>query len=174
MADRINLVQTPPSTESETRAQTGVSNGQPVRPRHPEWIRVRAPFGEKYTHLKGLVQGLRLHTVCQEALCPNVGECWGAGTLTIMILGDVCTRACRFCKVKSGNPNGILDPDEPAKVARACSHWDGRLEASRVPILKAWQSSSDLPIYTYMPGSWGPQAADNLMRQDGRSWHDSD
>jgi lipoic acid synthetase len=80
---------------------------------------VRAPIGEKYTHLKGLVRGLQLHTVCEEALCPNIGECWGAGTATIMILGDVCTRACRFCAVKTGNPRGSVDDQEPARVADA-------------------------------------------------------
>ncbi len=89
------------------------------RPRHPDWIRVRAPIGEKYVHLKGLVRGLALHTVCEEALCPNIGECWGAGTATIMILGDTCTRACRFCAVKTGNPRGIVDTEEPARVAAA-------------------------------------------------------
>ena len=87
--------------------------------RHPEWIRVRAPFGEEYTRLKGLVRTLDLHTVCEEAICPNVGECWGAGTLTIMILGDTCTRACRFCAVTTGNPRGIVDVDEPRRVAEA-------------------------------------------------------
>jgi len=89
------------------------------RPRHPDWIRVRAPIGEKYTHLKGLVRGLQLHTVCESARCPNIGECWGAGTATIMILGDVCTRACRFCAVTTGNPRGIVDREEPARVAQA-------------------------------------------------------
>ncbi|CAG0950695.1 lipoyl synthase [Anaerolineae bacterium] len=90
-----------------------------ARPRHPDWIRVRAPYGEKYTHLKGLVRGLQLHTVCEEAMCPNIGECWGAGTATIMILGDTCTRACRFCAVKTGNPRGIVDTGEPTRVADA-------------------------------------------------------
>lgn len=87
--------------------------------RHPDWIRVRAPFGADYTRLKGLVRTLDLHTVCEEAMCPNVGECWGAGTLTIMILGDTCTRACRFCAVTTGNPRGIVDVDEPRRVAEA-------------------------------------------------------
>ncbi len=96
----------------------------PARPRHPEWIRVRAPIGEKYTHLKGLVRTLNLHTVCEEALCPNVGECWGAGTLTIMILGDVCTRACRFCAVTTGNPRGVVDTEEPRRVAAAIADLD--------------------------------------------------
>jgi lipoic acid synthetase len=91
----------------------------PPRPRHPEWIRVRAPYGESYGQLKGLVHGLALHTVCEEAYCPNIGECWGAGTATIMILGDTCTRACRFCAVKTGNPRGITDAEEPDRVADA-------------------------------------------------------
>lgn len=87
--------------------------------RHPEWIRVRAPFGEEYTRLKSLVRTLELNTVCSEAMCPNLGECWGAGTLTIMILGDTCTRACRFCAVTTGNPRGIVDVDEPRRVGEA-------------------------------------------------------
>jgi lipoic acid synthetase len=91
----------------------------PPRSRHPDWIRVRAPQGESYTQLKGLVRGLALHTVCEEAYCPNIGECWGAGTATIMILGDTCTRVCRFCAVKTGNPGGIVDAEEPARAADA-------------------------------------------------------
>src|SRR5262249_789223 len=92
--------------------------------RHPDWIRVKAPFGEEYTRLKSLVRTLDLHTVCEEAMCPNVGECWGAGTLTIMILGDTCTRACRFCAVHTGNPRGIVDVDEPRRVAEAIAALD--------------------------------------------------
>jgi lipoic acid synthetase len=92
--------------------------------RHPEWIRVRAPFGQDYTRLKGLVRTLQLNTVCEEALCPNIGECWGQGTLTVMILGDTCTRACRFCAVTTGNPRGIVDVDEPRRVAEAIAALD--------------------------------------------------
>jgi lipoyl synthase len=93
----------------------------PVPPRlqRPSWIHARAPSGENYGQLKGLVHGLALHTVCEEALCPNMGECWGAGTATLMILGDTCTRACRFCAIKTGNPQGYVDSDEPARVADA-------------------------------------------------------
>jgi lipoic acid synthetase len=96
-----------------------VALSAPPRLRHPEWIRVRAPSGERYGQLKELVHGLALHTVCEEAFCPNIGECWGAGTATIMILGDTCTRACRFCAVKTGNPRGIVDGEEPARAAGA-------------------------------------------------------
>ena len=87
--------------------------------RKPEWLRVRPPAGENYAHLKSLLRDLGLHTVCEEAHCPNVWECWGGGTATIMLLGDVCTRGCRFCAVKSGNPHGIVDLEEPRKVATA-------------------------------------------------------
>lgn len=80
---------------------------------------MRAPAGERYLHLKELLKGLNLATVCQEAQCPNIGECWGGGTATIMLMGEVCTRGCRFCNVKTGNPKGQLDVKEPEKVAYA-------------------------------------------------------
>jgi lipoic acid synthetase len=92
--------------------------------RKPEWLRVRPPSGENYAHLKSLFRSLDLHTVCEEAHCPNVWECWGGGTATIMLMGDTCTRGCRFCAVKSGNPHGLLDLDEPRKVAIALSEMD--------------------------------------------------
>ena len=87
--------------------------------RKPPWLKVRLPAGETYEHLLGAVRGLDLHTVCQEARCPNLGECWGAGTATIMILGDVCTRGCHFCAVRTGNPRGEVDWLEPKRVAEA-------------------------------------------------------
>src|SRR5947209_1783389 len=90
----------------------------PIDTRRPEWLRVRLPGGENYTQLKGIMRGLELHTVCEEARCPNIGECWNAGTATFMILGDTCTRACGFCAVKTGRP-GVLDLGEPIRVAEA-------------------------------------------------------
>ncbi len=87
--------------------------------RKPEWLKVRPPSGENYLRIKGLRQELGLSTVCEEARCPNIGECWGAGTATFMVMGDTCTRACRFCNVKTGNPRGWLDADEPNKVGHA-------------------------------------------------------
>ena len=84
----------------------------------PEWLKVKLPAGEGYFRLKRLVEGEQLHTVCRDARCPNIGECWGAGTATFMILGDVCTRACRFCAVKSGKPLDC-DLDEPRRGAVA-------------------------------------------------------
>lgn len=85
----------------------------------PDWLKTRAPSGENYKHLKVLSQELGLHTVCEEAHCPNIGECWGTGTATFMLLGDTCTRGCRFCAVKSGNPKMIVDEFEPQKIALA-------------------------------------------------------
>jgi lipoic acid synthetase len=85
----------------------------------PDWVRARAPSGEAYEQLRELLRQYSVHTVCQEAHCPNVGECWSSGTATFMIMGDVCTRACRFCNVKSGKPKGGLDPEEPTHVAAA-------------------------------------------------------
>ena len=88
------------------------------RPRRPEWLKVSLPMGESYRAIKQLVTSNRLHTVCEEARCPNVGECWGAGTATFMILGDVCTRSCGYCAVKTGRPE-VLDLDEPRRLAEA-------------------------------------------------------
>src|SRR5437899_9866209 len=85
----------------------------------PEWIKARAPIGERYERLRDLMRGLDLHTVCEEARCPNVGDCWNRGTATFMILGDVCTRACGFCAVKTGLPGLPPDPREPGRVADA-------------------------------------------------------
>lgn len=90
----------------------------PIDTRRPEWLRVRLPGGENYAELKGIMRGLELHTVCEEARCPNIGECWNARTATFMILGDTCTRACGFCAVKTGRP-GVLDLGEPIRVAEA-------------------------------------------------------
>jgi lipoyl synthase len=86
--------------------------------RKPAWLKVRAPGGEAHAHLKGMFRRLDLHTVCEEARCPNIGECWEQRTATIMILGDVCTRACGFCAVKTGRPTWN-DEDEPRRVAQA-------------------------------------------------------
>lgn len=84
----------------------------------PDWIRVKAPTSKEYLATKNLVQEYKLHTVCEEAACPNIGECWAKRHATFMILGDICTRACRFCNVKTGQPL-LLDPHEPERVAQA-------------------------------------------------------
>lgn len=85
----------------------------------PEWLKVKLPRGDDYERVKAEVNRLQLNTVCKEAMCPNLAECWGAGTATIMILGDTCTRGCRFCNVKTGNPRGVVDWLEPVRVAEA-------------------------------------------------------
>jgi lipoic acid synthetase len=87
----------------------------------PAWLKVRAPGGPSYARLKETFRKLDLHTVCEEAHCPNVGECWGEGTATVMLLGDTCTRGCRFCAVTTGHPRGAVDGREPEHVARALS-----------------------------------------------------
>ncbi|MGA0430719.1 MAG: lipoyl synthase [Flavobacteriaceae bacterium] len=84
----------------------------------PEWIRVKLPTGKKYTELRGLVDKYKLHTICTSGSCPNMGECWGEGTATFMILGNICTRSCGFCGVKTGRPDTV-DWAEPEKVARS-------------------------------------------------------
>ncbi len=87
--------------------------------RKPKWLRVRLPAGGHYEAVKANVRSHRLATVCEESKCPNIGECWNAGTATIMLMGDVCTRACRFCSVDTGNPRGWLDHEEPDNVAES-------------------------------------------------------
>lgn len=89
---------------------------QKPRSNKPEWLKVRAPSGENYARIKEMLGTLKLATVCQEAKCPNMGECWSGGTATFMLMGEVCTRGCKFCHVKTGNPKGVLDPLEPEKV----------------------------------------------------------
>ncbi len=86
--------------------------------RRPEWLKARVPAGENYTRLKKIIDICKLHTVCEEARCPKMGECWDHGTATFMILGDICTRNCGFCAVKTGKPTG-LDAEEPYRVAEA-------------------------------------------------------
>ena len=90
--------------------------------RKPEWIRVKASFDPRYNKIKDLVSDKRLNTVCEESMCPNISECWSSGTATFMLLGSVCTRACKFCSIDTGNPRGWLDKDEPENTADAVKH----------------------------------------------------
>lgn len=93
-----------------------------ARAKRPDWLRVKLPYGETFSNLTKIIEDNKLHTVCQSARCPNMGECWTAGTATFMILGDVCTRSCSFCAVKTGRPETYdLDWDEPNRVARAAA-----------------------------------------------------
>jgi lipoic acid synthetase len=88
----------------------------------PTWLKMRPPSGDNYTKVKRSLRSLDLHTVCEEARCPNISDCWGMGTATIMVMGDVCSRACRFCAVNSGKP-ALPDVEEPERVAKAISEW---------------------------------------------------
>lgn len=90
------------------------------KPKKPNWLRVKLPIGEEYRHVRNLVDTHKLHTICESGNCPNMGECWGEGTATFMILGNVCTRSCSFCAVKTGRPTEY-DTDEPERVAMAIS-----------------------------------------------------
>jgi lipoic acid synthetase len=107
MADRQGLIPEQDIVPSAERPQ-----------RRPEWIKVRAPAGETYEWLREMMRSKSLHTVCEEARCPNIGECWGDGTATFLLMGDVCTRSCGFCDIKTGRP-APLDWLEPERVARA-------------------------------------------------------
>ena len=89
-----------------------------TRPKKPDWLRVKLPIGETYKHVRDLVDSHKLHTICESGNCPNMGECWGAGTATFMILGNTCTRSCGFCAVGTGRPDPV-DWDEPQRVAEA-------------------------------------------------------
>lgn len=106
---------------------TAIKNGVKVRRETPEiqhgnkpkWLRAKLPSGATFSGVRQTVKEHRLSTVCEESMCPNIGECWNNGTATIMVMGSVCTRACRFCAVDTGNPHGWLDPEEPLNTARA-------------------------------------------------------
>jgi len=102
----LPIVAAPPPSSETTRAK------------RPDWLKVRLPMGENYRNVRSIVDEFKLHTICQSGNCPNMGECWGAGTATFMILGNVCTRSCSFCAVKTGRPTEY-DTDEPRRVAEA-------------------------------------------------------
>ena len=120
MARELPMFEPPATGHPHAVVPATIAMGGSVLPlrRHPEWIRAKLPSGETYHDLKRLLHGLNLNTVCEEARCPNIGECWDQRTATIMILGDTCTRACGFCAVKTGRPTWF-DDDEPRRVAEA-------------------------------------------------------
>ena len=101
-----------------SRGRGAANTAVPIDRARPEWLKVRLPMGPEHEKLRRLMRAKSLHTVCEEAHCPNMAECWGAGTATFMILGDTCTRSCGFCAVKTGRP-GVVDEDEPARVGAA-------------------------------------------------------
>ena len=93
-------------------------NNARKRERRPDWLKIKVPLGTRFSEIRRLVDEQRLNTVCEDARCPNMAECWNRGTATFMILGDICTRSCGFCSVKTGRPL-VLDTDEPRRVAEA-------------------------------------------------------
>jgi lipoic acid synthetase len=117
--------QTGTQTASEGSEPRFVKNGiyrknaEKVREPKPSWLKVTIPTGEVFGEVRKIVREHKLHTVCEEAMCPNIAECWSRGTATFMLMGHICTRACRFCAVDTGNPMGRLDPTEPASVAES-------------------------------------------------------
>lgn len=112
----------PPLMESDMIKSLPIVPPNSAQRRHPSWIKARIPGGGNYAELKKLMRDLDLHTVCEEARCPNIGECWNSRTATFMILGDICTRRCMFCAVKKGKPGGIVDIDEPRRLGEAVAH----------------------------------------------------
>ncbi|MCB1705531.1 MAG: lipoyl synthase [Halioglobus sp.] len=125
-SDRIPVVQVGSGSKFvNERGITAIKDGiksaasAGARQRKPDWLRVRVRGGATFEKVQGIVHEHRLATVCEEAKCPNMSECWSAGTATIMLMGDVCTRACRFCAVNTGNPRGWLDAEEPQNTARS-------------------------------------------------------
>jgi lipoyl synthase len=105
-------------SQTTSCASPGQNTTSEARPKKPDWLRVKLPIGESYKHVRGLVDTHKLHTICESGNCPNMGECWGAGTATFMILGNTCTRSCGFCAVATGRPDPV-DWDEPQRVAEA-------------------------------------------------------
>ena len=132
----------------------GRHRAEPLPARKPAWLKVRAPGGTNYLHLKQLMRELDLHTVCEEAHCPNVGECWEHGTATFMILGDVCTRNCAYCAVAHGRPPKF-DPAEPGRVAEAVS----RMNLRHVVLTSV--DRDDLPDF----GAWGFAETIRLIKE---------
>ncbi len=120
MAELAPIVfEIPGEVERPRSRGRGASNtAVPIDRARPDWLKVRLPTGPTYENLRRLMRGKELHTVCEEAHCPNMAECWGAGTATFMILGETCTRSCGFCAVKTGRP-GVVDADEPRRVGEA-------------------------------------------------------
>ena len=118
--ERLPVISPDPEVDGAREAMAAIrANGLPINARKPGWLRVGVPGGERYGKVRETLAGLKLHTVCAEAHCPNVAECWGGGTATVMLMGDTCTRGCRFCHVKTAARPPALDPDEPRHIADA-------------------------------------------------------
>src|SRR3989440_2631234 len=139
------------------------------RPRRPEWMKVRAPSKDgAYFDVQKLVHGLSLHTICEEARCPNISECWGRGTATFQILGDTCTRACRYCYVHSGKPEAPPDPLEPLRLAQAAAQMQLKhvvvtsVDRDDVPHRGAGHYAATIPALKKKP----PEASGEVLTPD--------
>lgn len=123
---RTNIVIDPPPVEQlKPRARRERLHEEQPAGRKPEWLRIKLSQNDEYWRLKSLMRGQTLHTVCEEAFCPNLGECWSRGTATFLLMGDICTRACKFCNIQSGKPLP-LDEDEPRRVAESVAQMNLR------------------------------------------------
>ena len=164
----------------EAAAELG-DDGLPKPLRRPEWLKVRAPGGEAYQNIKRLMRSKSLHTICEEANCPNISECWERGTATFLIMGDVCTRSCGFCDVKTGMPNP-LDWAEPYRVAQAVVNMDlkhvvitsvnrderrdGGAPIFALSIRRIHQVKPDCTIEVLIPDFKGNEAALEIVMRD--------
>ncbi len=119
--DHTDLVARSTRTQNEARPLPPSKAREILASKKPEWLKIRPPGGEAYTQIKGMLRERKLHTVCEEAHCPNVSECWASGTATFMLGGDTCTRACRFCAIKTARRPPPLDPEEPHHIAQSVS-----------------------------------------------------
>jgi len=117
--DGAHAATKPPAREGEARPISPSKAREVLALKKPEWLKIRPPAGENYTQIKALLKERNLHTVCEEAHCPNVAECWASGTATFMLGSDTCTRACRFCAIKTSRTPPPLDPDEPFHIAES-------------------------------------------------------
>src|SRR5687767_15011689 len=152
--------------------------------RKPEWLKVRIAGGEQFTELRDRFRKLDLKTVCEEARCPNIGECWREGTATIMVLGETCTRGCKFCAVSTGDPRGVVDPREPENTARALAQmglsyvvitmvdrddvFDGGASHVARTVRRSKELSPELLIETLVGDFAGVSADVRTVVQDGR------
>ena len=151
--------------------------------RKPDWLKISLPQGKEYLNVRDVIARKKLHTICVSGKCPNMSECWGRGTATFMILGDVCTRACRFCNVKTGSPQGIIDWDEPERLSESIKSMnlkhvvltsvdrddlpDGGAEFWATTVRKVKEVTPEVTIETLIPDFNGVEEHINLVIDSG-------
>lgn len=160
-----------------------IDRNTPLMERKPEWLKISLPQGKQYLDVKEIIARKGLHTICVSGKCPNLSECWGRGTATFMILGDVCTRACRFCNVKTGSPGGIVDRGEPNRLADTIAKMelkhcvitsvdrddlpDGGAEFWATTVRRVKEKNPELTIETLIPDFNGVEAFVNQVIDSG-------